>query len=320
MYELIYGDVFSKTCDLIILPCNNLGGVTGMVRQQLEINHISYTQEAVSPGKVRFVEAPKCDKANIICFAVSINVSTIKSDIKYIKHICGEIKEFCIEHKIKYVNTPLLGTGLGGLSATYVFEVFKTYFEYEKNVYLRIFIISKSIYDELSNCLNKSQSENEVIDSYETSQYDQIFQLLTNGKLYKYDYDVTLSFSGEDRNYVEKIAINLRKRGIKVFYDKFETANLWGKDLYQYLSHVYRDKARFCVVFISQSYKDKAWTKLELRNAQNRAFNENEEYILPVFLEDIELDGLNDTIGYIKSCEYSYNEICDFIIKKINSI
>ena len=33
-------------------------------------------------------------------------------------------------------------------------------------------------------------------------------------------YDVVLSFAGEDRKYVEKIAYLMRGRGIKVFYDK----------------------------------------------------------------------------------------------------
>lgn len=57
-----------------------------------------------------------------------------------------------------------------------------------------------------------------------------------------FTYDVALSFAGEDRVYVERIANLLIEQGIKVFYDKFETANLWGKDLYQYLSDIYRTK------------------------------------------------------------------------------
>ena len=133
-------------------------------------------------------------------------------------------------------------------------------------------------------------------------------------------YDVALSFAGEDRIYVDIIANELKSRGIKVFYDKFETASLWGKDLYQYLSHIYRDNARYCVIFVSNFYKNKTWTRHELRNAQNRAFLENKEYILPVFLENVELDGLNDTIGYIKASEFTESEIADLIIEKVNKI
>lgn len=320
MYELIYGDVFSQNCDLIILPCNNLGGVTSMVRHQLEINNISYTQEAVSPGEVQFIEAPQCKQAKIIGLAASINVSIIKSDIKYIDGIYKEVKEYSKKNNKRTINTTLLGTGLGGLPVLKVFDVLKAYFEYDDEINMRIFTLSKSIYNTLLNGISVDEESIKEKKLYESSQYDQIFELLTTGKIHKFDYDVTLSFAGEDREYVEKIALYLKNRGVKVFYDKFEVANLFGKDLYQYLSRIYKDNARFCVVFISQSYKDKAWARHELRNAQNRAFHENREYILPIYLEDVELDGLIDTIGHLKTSEYTYEEICNIIIEKINMI
>jgi hypothetical protein len=49
-------------------------------------------------------------------------------------------------------------------------------------------------------------------------------------------YDVALSFAGEDRDYVRAVAESLRKREKRVFFDEFEKARLWGKDLYQHLS------------------------------------------------------------------------------------
>src|SRR5207248_2119071 len=59
------------------------------------------------------------------------------------------------------------------------------------------------------------------------------------------DYDVALSFAGEDRAYVEEVARALSAAGVKVFYDKLEEADLWGKNLYTHLSDVYRKRARF---------------------------------------------------------------------------
>jgi hypothetical protein len=38
----------------------------------------------------------------------------------------------------------------------------------------------------------------------------------------KYQYDVALSFAGEDRHYVEQVAEILKRKGISVFYDKYE--------------------------------------------------------------------------------------------------
>jgi hypothetical protein len=58
------------------------------------------------------------------------------------------------------------------------------------------------------------------------------------------EYEVALSFAGEDRSFVEKIAIGLRRRRVKVFYDQFEKSKLWGKDLFQHLYEVYSSKSR----------------------------------------------------------------------------
>ncbi len=82
---------------------------------------------------------------------------------------------------------------------------------------------------------------------------------------------LALSFAGEDREFAEGLAVELRNFGLKVFYDRHEQANLWGKDLYQHLQAVYRDSSRVCVVFISRHYGEKLWTKHELRQAQARA-------------------------------------------------
>lgn len=130
-------------------------------------------------------------------------------------------------------------------------------------------------------------------------------------------YDVVLSFAGEDREYVEKIAYLLKSRGIKVFYDKFETSTLWGKDLYQYFNDVYKNKAKYCVIFVSANYIEKIWPLLELKSAQAKDFECKNEYILPVYLENAVVPGLNKTIGHVSANEYSCEEIVGFIEEKL---
>ena len=97
-----------------------------------------------------------------------------------------------------------------------------------------------------------------------------------------YDYDVALSFAGEDRDYVERVAKLLQSRGVRVFYDEVMTADLWGNDLYVLLDEVYRKKSRFTVIFGSENYAKKAWTAHERQSAQARALNEAGAYLLPV--------------------------------------
>jgi len=95
------------------------------------------------------------------------------------------------------------------------------------------------------------------------------------------EYDVALSFAGEDRAVADSIAETLRAMGVSVFYDEYEKADLWGKNLYDHLSDVYRKRARFCLMLLSKHYAAKQWTNHERQAAQARAFSENQEYILP---------------------------------------
>ncbi|WP_043317141.1 toll/interleukin-1 receptor domain-containing protein [Microbulbifer sp. HZ11] len=130
-------------------------------------------------------------------------------------------------------------------------------------------------------------------------------------------YDVVISFAGEDRGVAESIATNLITRGINVFYDEYEQANLWGKDLYVHLTKIYRDESKFCLMVISEDYAKKQWTNHERKAAQARAFQENSEYILPLRLDDAEIEGILGTTGYIDYRQVSLERIIDLLAEKV---
>jgi hypothetical protein len=51
-----------------------------------------------------------------------------------------------------------------------------------------------------------------------------------DGMTHNYEYDVALSFAGEQRDYVREVAKVLAEEyGLKVFFDEFEEDKLWGK-------------------------------------------------------------------------------------------
>lgn len=135
-----------------------------------------------------------------------------------------------------------------------------------------------------------------------------------------YPYEVALSFAGEDRAYVGQVAQLLRETGRNVFYDEFETAKLWGKDLYQYLNKIYRDQAMICLVFVSSHYARKLWTSHELKSLQARALSENREYVLPVRFDDTALPGLNDTVAYIDATKVSPKELVALTNDKLDTL
>lgn len=134
------------------------------------------------------------------------------------------------------------------------------------------------------------------------------------------DFDIALSFAGEDRAYVDAVAHALRDSGVKVFYDLFEEVDLWGKDLYAHLSELYQKRARFTVMFISAAYSSKLWTNHERRAAQARAFQEAQEYILPVRFDDTEIPGVLPTVGYISLQGRTPEQLASLITKKLVSV
>lgn len=133
------------------------------------------------------------------------------------------------------------------------------------------------------------------------------------------DFDIALSFAGEDRPYVDAVAHALRDRGVKVFYDQFEEADLWGKDLYAHLSDIYQRRARFTVMFISEAYNRKLWTNHERRAAQAKAFQEAQEYILPARFDDTEIPGVLPTVGYVSLKNRTAENLASLISKKLVS-
>jgi hypothetical protein len=132
-----------------------------------------------------------------------------------------------------------------------------------------------------------------------------------------YQYDVCLSFAGEQRAYVEQVASQLVKRGIRTFYDQYEQSDLWGKDLYEHLDTIYRVKAKYCILFASVDYAHKVWTSHERKSAQARAFAQSEEYILPVKFDDTDIPGLRSTTGYIDARQVDPAQLGSLISEKL---
>lgn len=132
-------------------------------------------------------------------------------------------------------------------------------------------------------------------------------------------YDICLSFAGEQRDYVQWIAEELKAAGLDVFYDQDEdiAPKLWGRDLGEYLDYIYRRGSRFCLMFISADYANKAWTVHERRSALARVIEEGDDYVLPARWDDTELPGLRPTTGYLDLRQIAPATLVDFVLKKL---
>jgi len=134
-----------------------------------------------------------------------------------------------------------------------------------------------------------------------------------------FEYDVCLSFASEQRQYVERVANSLKSSQVRVFYDLNEQATLWGKDLYEHLDEIYRKKARYCIIFISQDYVRKVWTNHERKSAQARAIELGSEYILPARFDDTDVPGIRSTVGYIDLNVISPEDLAALTLQKISN-
>lgn len=235
MYELICGSIFERKCDLMIIPCNNTGGVTESIKKELMINNIPFFPQKIALGNVIFQEN-NGDFANakIVGFAASVNIYGSRCDIEYLDHISDRILEYCETNALHLVNIPLLGTGAGRLSAQKSFEVLKSHFENNKSITLRIFAYSKDVYSRLTN-----------------PEPNNIQTVLKNPRVF-------ISYTGtdvENRKWVKALACRLRENGVNARIDIFHLKP--GMDLPQFMTDeiVRADKV---LLICDKAYIDKA--------------------------------------------------------------
>jgi hypothetical protein len=133
-------------------------------------------------------------------------------------------------------------------------------------------------------------------------------------------YSVALSFAGEDREFAEDIAKELKIMGVSVFYDKYEQHELWGKDLYETLQSVYVKECRYCLLLFSPFYLKKMWTTFERKQIVDRlAHEQGTDCVLPIRIDGFndDIPGLSRGIGYIDASKNQQKYIADLILKKL---
>jgi hypothetical protein len=148
-----------------------------------------------------------------------------------------------------------------------------------------------------------------------------IYKLLPiGGDALENAYEVVLSFAGEDRKYVEQVAEILKSSDVELFYDNYEEASLWGKNLVEHLYKVYSGSGRYCVMFISAAYAQKVWPTYERRSAFEKAIQSKEEYILPARFDDTEIPGLHKHIGYVDLRRKTPKQLAKLIMQKLGHL
>lgn len=136
-----------------------------------------------------------------------------------------------------------------------------------------------------------------------------------------YDYDIAVSFAGEQRTYVKEVVASLKGQSLRVFFDLDERIALWAENNIIKLQEIYGEKSRHCVMFISKEYVDKIFTIHESKIILNRCLREgrNPKYLLPVRFDETPLPGLDPDVGFIPAPE-NPDELAHDIIEKVKSL
>lgn len=134
-----------------------------------------------------------------------------------------------------------------------------------------------------------------------------------------YPYDVAVSFSGDVRSTVEEFIGALKEKGLSVFYDFDQQAQLWGSDVRHKLAEVYASDALFMVVFLSQSYPERDWTDFELSIGKEAADKRTEDYLLPLRLDDVKVVGIKSTLGYVDLRDVGIERAAELLAEKVEA-
>lgn len=134
-----------------------------------------------------------------------------------------------------------------------------------------------------------------------------------------YRFDAFLSFAGEQREYVKRVADGLIARGHRVFYDAYEKTRMWGTHMTEHFDSALRQESRRCVPFISRQYREKDWTRWEWRLAQERALKED-GFLLPARFDDTEMPALPGTVNFVDLRQLAPEEFAAELATKLGPV
>lgn len=135
----------------------------------------------------------------------------------------------------------------------------------------------------------------------------------------KHEFAVGLSFPGEARATVEKVAEELERRigPDSYFYDNNYVSQLARPSLDTLLQDIYRRRSKLIVVFLSSDYQRKEWCGLEFRAIREIIMERDNRRIMFMRTDDGPVEGVFKTDGYVDARRFPPAEIARFICERV---
>jgi hypothetical protein len=112
-----------------------------------------------------------------------------------------------------------------------------------------------------------------------------------------FEFEVALSFAGENRELASFLADSLTTLDVPVFFDEMFETNFLGKAWAQQFKEIFGQKSRFVVCILDKYHLAKLWPTFEREHFVPRIADES---VIPIFLDDSKFPGIPQDIVGIK--------------------
>lgn len=213
MINIKHGSIFDAKCDLLVVPCDSGGGVTGSVHANLRDHGLPTRIGRIPYGRVHFRESSGAF-SGMIAYAASVDEAVVASDAAAIRKIALEIVRYSRANQVRIVNSPLLGSGAGGLTPIDSFESLVSGFAAAEDITFNVFCLTREVYQDIAT------------------------QSLPATRMSVKHPRVFISYSSNDRHnasWVKALAEALRANGVDARLDVFHLKP--GADLPQWMTN-----------------------------------------------------------------------------------
>lgn len=137
-----------------------------------------------------------------------------------------------------------------------------------------------------------------------------------------HQFDVALSFPGEERELVEQIAIELEHTlgPNRYFYDRNYVGQLARPGMDVLLQSIYRERSRLVVVFISGHYQTKDWCGVEFRAIRDIINRRESDRVMYIKTGEGTVDGVLPNDGYVDARHYTPRQLAEFIEQRLDEL
>ncbi|MCB0669147.1 MAG: toll/interleukin-1 receptor domain-containing protein [Saprospiraceae bacterium] len=111
------------------------------------------------------------------------------------------------------------------------------------------------------------------------------------------EFEVAISFAGENRKLAKYIASQLELIDVPVFFDEYYESNYLGKAWSKEFERIFVRDSRLVVCILDSNHKDKIWPTFERDCFKKRVPAED---VIPIYLDDTVFVGIPDDIVGIK--------------------